>query len=209
MTTIVVVKKNGKACIAADTLTSWGSTLQSSEYIADKSKIIQVGDTFIGIPGSTTHQFVLSSYFAQHKVKPSFKNRLEIFETWRHLHEVMKDRYHLKADNEKDAPYETTHMNVLLANPHGIFGVYALRSVDEFSKFWAFGSGCDYALGALYCCYDQLESVEEIATRAIEAAATFDDGTALPLTLRTVDLIEEEKAVVLPTKRLSTNKTKT
>ena len=114
----------------------------------------------------------------------------------------MKERYHLKAGDEKDAPYETTHMNVLLANPHGIFGVYSLRSVDEFSKFWAFGSGCDYALGALYCCYDQLESAEEIATKAIEAAATFDDGTSLPITLKTIDLIESEKPIVTPPIRL-------
>lgn len=192
MTTIVVVKKNGRACIAADTLTTWGSTLQSSEYIANKSKIIQVGDTYIGVPGSSTHQLVLGSYFAQPKLKFSFKNRHDIFETWRALHEAMKDRYHLNPHEDKDAPYETTQMSVLLANPHGIFGVYSLRSVDEFSKFWAFGSGCEYALGALYCYYDLLNSAEEIAVKAIEATAAFDDGTALPVTVKTIELLESK-----------------
>ena len=151
-----------------------------------------MGDTFIGVPGSSTHQFVLNSYFAQPEVRYSFENRPAIFETWRELHEVMKDQYHLNPREDKDAPYETSQMSVLLANPHGIFGVYSLRSVDEFNKFWAFGSGCEYALGALYCCYDSLDSVEEIAIKAIEAAASFDDATALPITTRVIDLINHK-----------------
>jgi ATP-dependent HslUV protease subunit HslV len=81
-------------------------------------------------------------------------------------------------------------MHVLLANPHGIFGIYALRSVDEYNKFWAFGSGTDYALGALHCTYDRLEKVEDIARAAIEAAAEFDNATALPVTVHSVKLIK-------------------
>ena len=78
---------------------------------------------------------------------------------------------------------------MLIANPHGIFGVAAHRTVQEFSKFYAFGSGSDYAMGALYASYSQSrKSAENIAQLAIKAAAVFDDGTGLPATSFAVKL---------------------
>jgi ATP-dependent HslUV protease subunit HslV len=188
MTTIVVVKKNGHACIAADSLTSWGSTLQSSAYLAGNSKIVKVGDSYIATTGIVTHRFVIESYFAGCE-KYSFKSKLEIFETWREFHKSLKENYYLKPGEDKDDPYETSHIHALIANPYGIFGVYALRSVDEYKKFWAFGSGTDYALGALHCSYDRYEKPEDIARAAIEAAAEFDNGTGLPVMMHSVELM--------------------
>jgi ATP-dependent HslUV protease subunit HslV len=188
MTTIVVVRKNGRACIAADTLSSWGSTLQSSAYLAGNSKIVKVGDTYIGISGTATHKFVIESYFAGCE-NYSFKGKQDIFETWREFHKSLKEDYYLKPGDDKDDIYETSHMHVLIANPSGIFGVYAWRSVDEYKKFWAFGSGTDYALGALHCSYDRYDKPEDIARVAVETAAEFDNGTGLPVTMHSVELV--------------------
>ena len=64
-----------------------------------------------------------------------------------------------------------------------IFGVAAHRTVQEFSRFYAFGSGADYAMGALYATYnDKQRSAEDLARLAVTAAAEFNDGTGLPLT---------------------------
>lgn len=82
-------------------------------------------------------------------------------------------------------------MHVLIANPYGIFGVYGLRSVDEYNKYWAFGSGTDYALGALHASYDRFKDVKDIAKAAIEAAAQFDNATGLPMTLYSVELVQD------------------
>jgi len=71
---------------------------------------------------------------------------------------------------------------VLIANPYGIFGVSGHRTVQEFSRFYAYGSGSDYALGSMWTTYDsQNISAETIARKSIEAAAEFDDGTGLPV----------------------------
>ena len=187
MSTVVVVKKNGRVCIAADTLVSWGSTKLSAEHLAAKSKIIQVGDSYIG---SSTHRHVMESYFSRSE-HFSLDCAHEIFETWREFHKALKTDYFLTPGDDKEAPYETSHMNVLIANPYGIFGVYGLRSVDEYNKYWAFGSGTDYALGALHCSYDRFDDVEKIAEAAVEAAAQFDNATGLPLTIYSVELINE------------------
>ena len=63
MTTIAVVKKDGIAAIAADTLTKWGSAKESAAYIANHEKILRVGDSYLAITGSATFKMVLKDYF--------------------------------------------------------------------------------------------------------------------------------------------------
>jgi ATP-dependent HslUV protease, peptidase subunit HslV len=79
----------------------------------------------------------------------------------------------------------------LIANPNGIFGVAAHRAVQEFSKFYAYGTGCQHALGAMYAVYgDAGCSAEKIARKGLEAAAEFDVGTGLPIICYTLPLDE-------------------
>ncbi len=191
MTTIAVVQKNGIACIAADTLTKFGATRMNcgpGGYTRGQSKILQVDDTFLGIAGSAAHKSVLESYFANPEAPRAFASRREIFETWRTLHHALKQDYYLNPNDEESDPYENTQVNALLANAHGIFGIYTLRDVDCYSRFWALGTGRAYALGALFSNYDRLDSAEDIAKSAIAAAAEFDDGTSLPLETYTIRL---------------------
>lgn len=189
MTTIAVVRKGGYAAIAADTMTKWGSGKETAEYIVNHSKILRVGDTYLGITGNATFKTILSDYFSRPKSHPHFETPLEIFKTWQKLHAALKNDYYLVTSGGEDEVLESTRIDVLIINPHGIFGVAAHRTVQEFSKFYAFGSGGDYALGALYAVYDQpRRSAEDIARLSIAAAAEFDDGTGLPVTSYAVKL---------------------
>lgn len=189
MTTIAVVRKSGYAAIAADTMTKWGSGKETAEYIVNHSKILRVGDTYLGITGNATFKTILSDYFSRPKSYSCFETPLEIFKTWQKLHAALKNDYYLVVSGGEDEVLESTRIDVLIVNPHGIFGVAAHRTVQEFSKFYAFGSGGDYALGALYAVYDQSRrSAEDIARLSITAAAEFDDGTGLPVTSYAVKL---------------------
>ena len=182
MTTIAVVKKNGYTAIAADTLTKWGTGKESAAYIANNNKIVAAGDTFIGASGSATFKTIMHEYFARAKTKARFGSTLEIFRTWQAFHEVLKNEYFLVTTSDKDDSLESSRFDVLLANPHGIFGVGAHRTVQEYVKFYAIGSGTDVALGAMYGVYDDPKrSAEDVARFAIEAAAEFDDATGLPV----------------------------
>ncbi len=188
MSTIVAVKKNGKACIAADTLTTFGDVKQSSEFDDTHDKIYKHEDNYFGIVGSAAHHIVIQSLLAKHGEDLEFKTQLDIFESFRKLHPILKDEYFLNPKDEEDDPYESSRIDTLLINPHGIFAVYALREVFEYSRFWAVGSGGDIALGAMYAAYEQLDSAEDIAKIGVEAGATFNNATALPLTSYTIDL---------------------
>jgi ATP-dependent protease HslVU (ClpYQ) peptidase subunit len=189
MTTIAVVRKSGYAAIAADTLTKWGSGKESADYVANNAKIVKVGDTFIAGSGTSTFKLILRDYFAQRGVPARFDTSIEIFKTWQAFHAALKEQYYLVAVGDKDDTIESSKFDVLIANPHGIFGVGAHRTVQEYRKFYAIGTGTDLALGAMYAAYDRPGlSAEQVARLAVEAAAEFDDGTGLPVTSHAVKL---------------------
>ncbi|HEY7656582.1 MAG TPA: MFS transporter [Burkholderiales bacterium] len=189
MTTIVVVRKNGYAAIAADTLTKWGSGKESADYVANNAKIVKVGDTWIACSGTSTFKLILRDYFAQRGVPARFDTSIEIFKTWQAFHAALKEKYYLVTVGDKDDTIESSKFDALIANPHGIFGVGAHRTVQEYRKFYAIGTGTDLALGAMYAAYDRPgPSAEQVARLAVEAAAEFDDGTGLPVTSHAVKL---------------------
>jgi len=190
MTTIAVVRKHGVAAIAADTLTKWGSAKESATYITNHEKVLQVGDNYVAITGTATFKLILGDYFSN-GAEVRLSNASDIFRTWNRLHTALKERYFILPEEDKEDALESSRLDVLIANPHGIFGVSGHRTVQEFSRFYAYGSGSDYALGALYATYDDPErSAEALARHAILAAAEFDDCTGLPITCATVRLLQ-------------------
>ena len=193
MSTVVVVKKAGKVCIAADSLTSFGDLKLNSVYDAAFDKILRFDENYLGIVGSAAHQLVLESLFASKKIVDKkldvdFSSRLSIFETFRVLHPVLKAKYFLNSKDEDDDPYESTQIDALIANSFGIFGIHSLREVTEYNKFWAIGSGAEYALGAMFALYDKAASAKEIAHAGVAAGAEFNNASSMPLSSYEVDL---------------------
>jgi ATP-dependent protease HslVU (ClpYQ) peptidase subunit len=200
MSTVVVAKKDGKVCIAADSLTSFGDLKLDSRYDVTHDKILRYDENYIGIVGSAAHQLVMESLFSSKKVVEKkididFSSRLSIFESFRSLHPVLKRKYFLISKDEDDDPYESTQIDALIANPFGIFGVHSLREVIEYKKFWAIGSGADYALGAMFAVYDKAATAEEIAHIGVEAGAEFNNATAMPLSSYVIDLQQWQSPV--------------
>jgi ATP-dependent HslUV protease, peptidase subunit HslV len=194
MTTIVVVKKAGQIAIAADTLTKYGDyTKESATYIVNHQKIFRVGENYIALSGSATADIAIREYFTRKKNKVKLTNTTEIFRVWNNLHKILKDKYFLNPSRHEDDSFESSRSRALIANPHGIFGVDSYRYVQEFTKFYAYGSGSDFALGALFAAYDTDRTAEEIANYAVEAAIEFDDSTGLPINSFSIHLRENKK----------------
>ena len=187
MTTIVVVRKGDRAVIAADSLTTFGTTRLAPAYDRSPHKIVRYRDSFIGVAGSAAHQLVLENVLERN---PSLDlaGRPAIYETFRKLHPVLKDEAFLNPKEEEDDPYESSQMTVMIANPSGIFAVYSMREVFEFDRFWAIGSGRDFALGAMYSVYGRAKGAAAVAEAGVVAGAEFDTGTALPIDLHEVAL---------------------
>jgi ATP-dependent HslUV protease, peptidase subunit HslV len=189
MSTIVVVRKGTAACIACDTLANIGSLKQKAHYCSAPGKIFGFRDTFIGTVGYAVHNTVLQSYFARHGEHIKLDTPAEIFETWREMHKLLREEYHMNPRRESDDAYETTRITALIANPHGIFGITPARDVESYPRFWAIGSGAPFALGALFTLYERDEDVEAIARAGVAAGAEFDEGSELPIVAHRVTLL--------------------
>ena len=64
MSTIVVVQKKGFAAIAADSLTTWSSAKEISDYVINHEKIISVGESYLAVSGPTSAKMAIKDYFA-------------------------------------------------------------------------------------------------------------------------------------------------
>jgi ATP-dependent protease HslVU (ClpYQ) peptidase subunit len=176
------VKKDGIAAIAADTLIKWGNAKESADYIANHDKILRVGDSYLAVTGYATFKAILRDYFEQAGEHVQLDTPASIFRTWNRLHGVLKERYYLLPEEDKEDALESSRIDCLIANPHGIFGVAAHRTVQEFSKFYAYGSGSDYAL--VRCTRLRRPKAQRRGDCLPRdcAAAEFDDGTGLAIT---------------------------
>lgn len=201
MSTIVVVRKGGRAAIAADTSSTLGSTRTHSKYVTNSDKIIRFADSYLGVVGSAAHAQVLGSLMRKHPKKLSFGGVEAIFESYLRIHPILKDEYFVRPFEEDDDEYESSQIEALVANPHGIFGMFSWREVDEYTRFWAIGSGRQYALGAMFAAYERLDDPEEIARIGVEAGCEFDDGSGGPLTSYAVALRPRGKPGRAPARR--------
>ncbi len=133
MTTIAVVRKNGVAAIAADTLTKWGPAKESAAYVVNHTKILGVGENLLAVTGNATFKHIIEDYFGGDEPPPILDSVAAIFRTWNRMHGDFKEHYFLQAEEDKEEAIESTRIDVLIANPHGIFGVSGQRTVQEFS----------------------------------------------------------------------------
>lgn len=196
MSTIVAVRKDGRVSIAADSLTSFGSTRQNARFDAAPDKILRHGDSFIGVVGSAAHQMVLESAFSVLGDEVDLHSRFGIFETFRKLHPLLKDQYFLNPKDEDEDDYESSRIDALIVNSSGIFGVFALREVFEYTEFWAIGSGAEYSLGAMYALQGMGLDADTLALKGVEAGAEFDTSSSMPHTQYSLELASVPSTVV-------------
>lgn len=188
MTTVVVVRKGGTVAIAADTLVTFGDTRLAHGYEANE-KLFKVGDSWIGMAGTTAHFPVLRRALAA--LPPDelkLHSRDQVFDTFLKLHPKLKENFFLNTKEEDSDPYESSQFTAVIANPSGIFGVYSYREVFEFDRFWGIGTGRGFALGAMYAAFDKAKSARELAELGVRAGCEFDKNSSGPVHAHTVKL---------------------
>jgi ATP-dependent protease HslVU (ClpYQ) peptidase subunit len=184
--------------MAADALTTFEETKLPPANDAAPEKIVRVGDALVGIVGYTAHFLVLERAMAELR-NPDFSSRAGVFETFHALHPILKEHYFLLPEAEEGDPYESSQASVLIASPHGIFGVYDLREVHEYRRFWAMGSGTSFALGAIWARYDDESlTATALAEIGVTAGAEFDRSSALPAEVHFIDLTDTPAPAVRP-----------
>jgi ATP-dependent protease HslVU (ClpYQ) peptidase subunit len=188
MTTVVVTRKDGLACIAADTRAAYGDTREGADMICNSDKIVRAGDAWLAPTGPASAQLVLRHHLRRLERAPRLDGIDSIFGFLTELQKALRDDYLVHGKEDVSDDFESMRMEIAVVSPGGIFGCYPQRSVQEYKRFYAFGSGAAFALGAMQVAEPHVRSAEELARIGVEAAAAFDLHSGLPLTLRTVEL---------------------
>jgi len=188
MTTCVVVKKGRQIAIASDSLVTFGDTRLSSSYEAN-GKILRIGDSFITLAGTAAHFPVMRKLLTDLGDECKLDTRDEVFDTFSKVHQILKEKYFLNPKEDEEDPYESSQITSLVANPHGIFGVYSLREVFSFDRFWGIGSGRNFALGAMFVAYEQALDARAIAEIGVRAGIEFDKSSGAPLQIHSFDMV--------------------
>lgn len=188
MTTVVVVRKAGQVAIAGDSLVTFGDTRLPHGYESNE-KLFKVGDSWIGMAGTTAHFPVLRralNWLAPEDLK--LHSRDEVFDTFLKIHPKLKEVFYLNTKEEDADPYESSQLTALIANGSGIYGVYSYREVFEFDRFWAIGSGRAFALGAMYTAFGRAKTARELAEIGVKAGCEFDKNSDGPVKVQTIKL---------------------
>ena len=189
MSTITVVKKDGVIAIASESLTSFGSTKLHGEFAANSRKIVKWGESYIGMVGSVAMHMIFEDIIAKSKKAPKFNSAAEVFSYFHKLHTKLKKKYYMNPDEDKDDPVESSQYEIVICNKYGIFGVHSLREVYDLQKYWAYGSGSEFALGAMHSLYDEKgKSARQVAIAGVEAGIQFDNGSGGDVVVHTLNV---------------------
>lgn len=189
MSTIVVAKKNSKVVIGADSLTTQGSINIQAKYFTNKSKLVKLGNSYIGTVGSTAIGLMLSSLYKRYKSLFNLSSAEAIYETLLKIHPILKEEYFIETEDEhEDQEFQSNQIFGLIANKTGAYSIQSYREVGSVERFWAIGSGKSFALGAMHAMYESEKNPRRIAEAGLKAACEFDDGSDLPLEVKTISL---------------------
>lgn len=170
MSVAVVVKKDNKVVVGADTLQCFDSNMTDDDNL-NESKLRHIGSAVLASTGWGLYDNILDDYLKGKKfVRLSTKQ--DIFLFFKRLWPVLHEKYSFVKNqcDDSDSPFGELDSSFLIATKKRIFFVSSNMCVTEFLKFYAIGAGRDYAIGAMHVLYGQDKSAEEIARSAIEAA---------------------------------------
>ena len=188
MSVLVVVKKGGRCAIAADSLNTIGDLGVAAGHKEQPEKLRKIPGGFVGLVGWSAFDNVLDSVLLNYPDLLKFEGQAGLYPALMQLHHVLKDHYFVTPFEDGGQPVESSHLDGLIAHRSGIFGFTSYRHVLDFKRYWAKGSGRDYALGALHCLYDRYQRATDIARAAVEAACAYDIRCAAPIHVHSVRL---------------------
>lgn len=174
MSIAVAVTKNNRLVLGTDSQSTFGDRRVPDNIRA--SKMRKVGAAYVASTGWSIYDDILEDYLPR-ATKADLSSRSAIFTFfmafWKELHEnyaFVKDQ----PEDDEHTPFGDLDSSFLIVSPQGIFHVAGNMSVTEFSRYYAIGSGCEYALGAASVLYGTDADSATICRKAVEAAIEFN-----------------------------------
>jgi ATP-dependent HslUV protease subunit HslV len=175
MSIIAAVRSTDAITIAADSLAVFGEGLIVPANNARVCKLMRIGDAVLGGTGWAVYDDIIDHHLAD-KPPPSLNNRRDIYAFFLDLWSVLREKYTLVNDQaaSKDTPFGDLDASFLVASPGGLFKVSSDLGVTEFTRWYAVGSGSEYAMGAMHALRDRVDEDAVLVTHACQAAIDMD-----------------------------------
>lgn len=170
MSTVVAVKKDNKVIVGADTQISWGNTKKGFADTKHTKLIKYKNYGVFAVVGLAAFDLPLQMFLLDYDIKKV--NKLTLFDLFCEFVTFAKTK-HLTNSASTDSEFFAAY-DLLFCSADKIFHIDSQRSVDEMHRFWALGSGCEYALGAMQAVYKDDFTATQIAGKALDAAGYFD-----------------------------------
>ena len=197
MSIVCAAIKDDEIAIAADTQMSMGSLVTTAEDLKNCDKLLRVNDNVIGIVGWKAMSIMLETIISEKGGLFVMDDRKKIYKSLMNLHKEMKQNYFLETDEYDSQPVESLQLDALIINKNGIYAISSYREVNQYSRFWAIGSGYRYSLGAMEVLYGKATSAKELVEAGVYAAAKFDSGCSLPATSEVMTLSVEQRVAIV------------
>lgn len=187
MSIAVAVRKGKHTVLAADSQSNLGAFKVDPDNLIC-SKIRRIGSSLLATTGWGLYENIIGDFIAK-KRRPPLTSTASIFRFFLDLWKALHDRYPFvndQPDRNDDSPFGDLDASFLVVNTAGIFYVASDLSVTVFEKYYAVGSGADFALGAISVLYDEDVDAEYLGRKAVEAALMFDPHCGGKINLQTV-----------------------
>jgi ATP-dependent HslUV protease subunit HslV len=175
MSIALAIEKDGELIVAADTLTSFGHSKVPVELHAAQ-KVRRVGASYLAATGWGLYENILDDVL-ERRGNVRLNTRAQIFAFFLRLWTDLHDKYSFvddQIDEKESGPFGNLDSTFLIAGPAGIFYVGPDMSVTQVERYFAIGSGAQFALGALHALHGGKLDAETVARRGVEAAIAFD-----------------------------------
>lgn len=175
MSIVVAVRKDERIVLAADTQSNFGSSRMTPDNHR-AAKLHRVGTAWIGATGWGLYENLLQDHLAK-RASVRLRDQRDIFTFFLGFWKALRKDYNLVNDQavkDRESPFGDLDASFLVVNRQGIFCVESDLSVTRFERYFAIGSGGDFALGALHALAGTDLDAEELARRAVRAAIDLD-----------------------------------
>lgn len=178
MSTVVAVVKNNQICIGADTRGTWSNTAVSHENSSSTKLIEWEGVGTFAVVGNAAAKIPFSMFLEAYE-KPAKITNTTLYVLLRDFIKHAKEYELLQPDITESLFH--TYQNMLFACPTGAYAIDSQRGVYDVNKYFAMGSGEDFAMGAMAHTYPLKYTAEQIALAGLESAAELDIYSGVPL----------------------------
>lgn len=180
--------RKGRIAIASDSQFDCESVVMGPGHLKSANKLFAVNGSVIGLVGWQSISLIIEHLINNKPELFRLNGRTDIFDSLLTIHKLMKELYYVETREDEGQPVESNHINAIVINKQGLFGVASYREVSEYNTYWAVGAGQSLALGAMHAVYNQVDSATAIVNAGVSAACEFEESCCGPIQLQELEL---------------------